>query len=172
MTNLPNFIHIDEMLPPSRLKWAVWGGLLFFILGVIGLLNLPLSYRLLLDFLAVVCVGLNHVIRPQLGAISTLSVHPLAIVENLKRADISLSEPLRLNDVEWQLAVKATGFPNVSSELWQGYLLGAIDTSKMLILNFCIIEPQIQQLQVTVWQDQCTPDAWRQLKTICHLIKE
>lgn len=172
MTHTPSFIHIDEILSPSRLKWAMWGGALLVVLAIFFLLNLPLSYRILLGFLAVVCVGLNHVIRPQPVAISTISVHALAIMENLKHADIALSEPLKLNTLEWQLAIKPTGFPNVPSELWQGYVLGVTDTGKMLMLNVCIIEPQVQQIQFTLWQDQCTPDTWRQLKAISHLVKE
>lgn len=170
MTRVSNFIHIDEMLNPSRIKWAVWGGCLLVVIGVIGLLNLPISYRVLLGVLAGMCVGLNYVVRPQLVAVSTLDLHPLAIAKNLKRADISLAKPLALNTVEWQLAIKTTGFAHTPSQLWQGYLTHATDIGKLVQLDFCIIEPQVRFYQINLWQDQCTPDTWRQLKTISHII--
>ncbi len=154
------------MLNPSRLKWAVWGGGLLVVLGIIWLLNLPLSYRVLLCVLAVLCVALNHVTRRQLVAVSTINAHPLAIIKRLKQADISLSEPLRLNTIEWQLGIKITGFAHAPSQLWQGYLLSSVDAGKMLILNFCIIEPQVGHYEMVIWQDQCSQDMWRQLKAI------
>lgn len=151
-----SFIHIDEILSASFYQWFVWGSFLGLILLIITLLSLPVSYKLALCILCVLCVWLQKISCHQVTAISSSSSY----------------HSKNIDDLTWHLTMIQGYFFNQSyhseQPICQARLTNIHVLGCTMFLTFDIFEPLSYQRIITIWQDQCSDDMWRQLNVLSN----
>lgn len=155
------FIHIDTSLRASRYRLWLWAGVTVTIAGIIGLLPLPISYKVALWVLLVACVTVGQLASQQLLAVSSLPA---------KRSNKSANEWL-LSDTDWQIqcvrgyVITPFGQP---ADIYQAKLASVTAVGRAVMMKFWIFEPFDKRVSVTVWQDQVDADSWRQLQVLAY----
>lgn len=160
-TTVQPFIHIDTQLHASRYRLWLWAGVTVAIAGMIGLLALPISYKVALWILLVACVIVSQLASQQLLAISSLPA---------KRSNKSSHEFL-LSDTDWQIqCVQGYFFTPYGqvSDIYQAKLLEISRIGAVMVIKFDLFEPFDKVLTLLIWQDQVDSDTWRQLSVIAH----
>lgn len=160
MPNNQAFIHIDCSLRPSRYRLVTWALLSVMLAVVIGLLALPVSYKIGLWLLLAVC-----------GVVSQLGSQQLLAISSLPSSRKSLANDYLLSELDWQIQCVqgyfVTPYGQVS-DIYQAKLLAVSDIGAVMVIKFAVYEPFNKVLTILIWQDQVDSDTWRQLKVIAH----
>lgn len=157
-----SFISIDTTLQASRYRMIAWWCSGVLLAGIIGLLALPIGYRVALWILLVVCMVVNQLASRQLIAISCLPSQHSRQTSNKTGL---------LKDIEWQLqyvqGYVLTPFGQ-ATDIYQAKLIAVHDIGIVAVLEFWVFEPLEQSVKLLIWQDQVSADIWRQFKVLAR----
>lgn len=160
-TTVQPFIHIDTQLHASHYRVWLWAGVTVAIAGMIGLLTLPISYKVALWILLLACVVVSQLASQQLLAVSSLPA---------KRSNKS-SHEFFLSDTDWQIQCVQGYFLTPfgqTSDIYQAKLVSVTAMGRAVLVIFSLFEPFDKRLSVTVWQDQVDSDTWRQWQVLAR----
>ncbi len=160
-----SFIDIDATLKPSVDKKLLWGACLWVVVGILALVPLSLTYKILLGMVAIASLWFGQVSSCHLLAISSLHAKPQANNQTLPYDNFDF--------LTWQIQW-VRGVVKVprhhKQAVWQANLLGIADMGCLVILTFGLIESAPTKISVTIWQDQVDRDTWRQFKVLANTV--
>ena len=160
-----SFIDIDATLKPSVDKKLVWGFGLWVVVGILTLVPLVLTYKILLGMVAIASLWLGQISSCHLLAISSLQAKSQSNNQTLPYDNFDF--------LTWQIQW-VRGVVKVPKQgkqaVWQANLLGIADMGCLMILTFGLIESVPAKISVTIWQDQVDSDTWRQFKVLANTV--
>ena len=160
------FIDIDARLIPSVNKKLLWGACLWVVVGILALVPLALTYKLLLGMVAIASLWFGQVSSCHLLAISSLHAKPQSNNQTLPYDNFDFLTW----QIQWVRGVVKV--PRQSKQaVWQANLLGIADMGCLMILTFGLIESVPAKISVTIWQDQVDSDTWRQFKVLANTLR-
>lgn len=159
------FIDIDATLKPSVDKKLLWGACLWVVIGILTLVPLALTYKLLLGMVAIASLWFGQVSSCHLLAISSLPAKPQINNQTLPYDNFDF--------LTWQIQW-VRGVVKVPRQgkqaVWQASLKGIADMGSLVILTFGLIESAPAKISVTIWQDQVDRDTWRQFQVLANTL--
>ena len=160
-----SFIDIDATLKPSVDKKLVWGFGLWVVVGILTLVPLVLTYKILLGMVAIASLWLGQISSCHLLAISSLQAKSQSNNQTLPYDNFDF--------LTWQIQW-VRGVVKVPKQgkqaVWQASLLGIADMGCLMILKFGLIESAPAKISITIWQDQVDRDTWRQFKVLANTV--
>lgn len=159
-TRIPpvNSLRVEaEISTFSAMRLVIYSVSALLVFVIAALAGLRLWQWLLL---AMACIAIFKLITMHLSYPRVAHVTQPRLDRGLKDDWLLLVEPKR----------------SASHQLWQAQLLRARDFGLLLVLEFRVKAfhgnvPKSKRVHLCIYQDQVTPQAWRQLKVLTNVVK-